>query len=271
MQEEEKQKIKPEFHARPVPAAVKTPHEKVPPKESSARKPKITIARSLSFDERNKEMKLKKEAKIKQMLEEERKARTFKAQKVPEFKPVLVRGTSRDNLFKKSHENLAAKLNDKKLSQENLASKPKNLIKKSLTVSLQPVKKESKTAVAASENKKIQQNGAVPKILEPKRRLLNKSIPVAFELHSDKRAKQRKEFDEYVKRKEMEEEEMKKREEEERIAKENAEKLELRKQAEVKARPMPVYKYMQVAKSNKPLTDAESPKWTKPKRQASFH
>ncbi len=45
--------------------------------------------------------------------------------------------------------------------------------------------------------------------------------------------------------------------------------LELRKQAEVKARPMPTYKYMQISKSKKPLTDAESPKWAKSKRQAA--
>lgn len=272
VQELEKNKVKAEFHARPVPAAVKTPLEKLSLKEGSAKKPKTTIVRSLSFDERNKEMKIRKEAKIKQMLDEEKKARTFKAQKVPEFKPVLVKGRSRENLFKKSQENLSTKLNYKHTSQENLNAKSKTLIKKPLSLPFSRVKKESKTSTeVATENEKKQPHGAVPKILEPKQRLLNKSTPAPFELHSDKRAKQRKEFDEYIRKKELEEEEMRRREEEERIAKENAEKLELRKQAEVKARPMPVYKYKQIAKSNKPLTDAESPKWAKPKRQASFH
>ncbi len=63
----------------------------------------------------------------------------------------------------------------------------------------------------------------------------------------------------------MEEEEMRRQVEEDRISKEEAQNLELRKMAEVKARPMPVYKPLQILKSKKPLTDPHSPAWTRKK------
>ncbi|KAJ8683265.1 hypothetical protein QAD02_019057 [Eretmocerus hayati] len=271
MQESEQQKVKAEFHARPVPMAVKTPNLK---KKEILHKPKITIAQTLSFEDRSKELQRKKEEKIKQMLEEERKARSFKAQKVPEFKPVLVRGTSRDNLTKKSNENLSKSCNVsgsskraelfRKNSHENLAIKQKNLIKQPISIPFIAAKKTNPPSMN-TEDQENHTRRAVPKIMEPKCKISQKSIPVLTELNTDKRAKQRREFEEQLKRKELEEEMAKKREEEERIAKEKSEQQELRKMTEHKARPMPVYKPINILKSKKPLTDAQSPAWAKRK------
>ncbi|XP_058797300.1 targeting protein for Xklp2-like isoform X2 [Phymastichus coffea] len=284
IQEEEKHKVKAEFHARPVPAIVKTPMNKAAPKDDSIKKTKITVTRSLSFENRVKEVQKKKEERMKQVLEEEKKARIFKAHKVPEFKPVLVRGRSRDNLLKKSMENLSIKPsfnisngNNKSLnipkkipnaelkrSHENLSTQSKSLIKPSLSIPFVAPKKITAPSKVL-ENQENHNRGAVPKILEPKCKISQKSMAILTELNTDKRAKQRKEFDEQLKKKEIEDEEKKKQDEEDRLVREKAEKLELRKQAEVKARPMPVYKPLNVVKSNKPLTEAQSPAWAKRK------
>ncbi|OXU32110.1 hypothetical protein TSAR_002951 [Trichomalopsis sarcophagae] len=277
MQESEQQKNKAEFHARPVPSAVKTPANKQASKNDSVKKTKITITRSVSFESKVKLLQQKKEEKIKQMLEEEKKARTFKAQKVPEFKPVLVRGRSRDNLLKRSNENLASKShntsdsnkkpnNSLKNSRENLVSKPKNFIKKPMPIPfVAPKKTTPPTTTTTVENQENRSQGAVPKIMAPKCKLSQKSVAVLSELNTDIRAKQRKEFDDQLKKKEMEEEEMRRREEEDRISKEKAQNLELRKMSEVKARPMPVYKPLQILKSKKPVTDPHSPAWARKK------
>ena len=285
LQEEENQKNKGEFHARPVPAAVKTPAAK--PLNNSAHKPKITLARSLSFEDRVKEQQKKKEEKIKQLLEEEKKMRIFKAQKVPEFKPVLVRGRSRDNLLKKSTENIHKQVSGnlncnkpssiKKYPIESLLTKPltkpainpARLIKKPSNLPSVTSKKLGPSSEKL-ENQENKNQGAVPKILEPKVKLSQKSIAILTELNTDKRAKQRKEFDQHVKQKEFEEIEMKRREEQDRLEKEKMETQELRKMTEHKAKPMPVYKPLSIVKSSKPLTDAHSPAWAS-KCKESFH
>jgi targeting protein for Xklp2 len=275
MLEIEQQKNRTEFHARPVPTAVKTPLQKQIHKENISNKPKITIARSLSFEERHKQLQLKKEEKIRQLLEEEKKARSFKAQKVPEFKPVLIKGRSRDNLLKKSQENLSLKLNNVshhnktadnilKKSQENLSLRKKNFIKQPLSIPFVAPKKTNRSPVDP-DNQENRSHGTVPKILEPKCKLSQKSIFVLSELNTDKRAKQRREFDDQIKKKDLEEREMKRKDEEDRLEKEKAQKLELRKMTEIKARPMPIYKPLNIMKSNKPLTDAHSPAWAKRK------
>lgn len=294
MQKSEQEKIKPEFHARPVPAAVKTPCNKQPVLKSASANnnmsKKITIPRLLSFEERNKQIQKNKEEKIKQMLEEEKKMRTFKAQKVPEFKPVLVKGTSRDNLLKKSTENLVSKSQNnngslkklvkkvqgigksidfsamQKKSSENIPAK--NFIKKSIPV---VAPKKITTASVVTENKKKNNASAIPKILEPKCKLSQKSVSKLSELNTDKRAKERKEFEEQMKKKEIDELELKNKEEKERLEREKIENIELRKKLLIKAKPMPVYKHLNIAKSTKTLTDAQSPHWSRPKTTSSLH
>lgn len=90
-----------------------------------------------------------------------------------------------------------------------------------------------------------------------------KNTAVLTELNTDKRARDRKEFHDKLKRKEVEEEALRRKEENERIIREKAEKSELRRMAEIKARPMPHYKPLSIIKSNKPLTDPQSPAWVR--------
>ena len=97
--------------------------------------------------------------------------------------------------------------------------------------------------------------------MEKKCKIMSKAI--LSELNTDKRSKQRKEYDEKLKQKEVLDEEMKRKEEQDRIKKEKSDTALLRKMTETKARPMPIYKPLQVIKSSKPLTDAQSPAWSR--------
>lgn len=88
--------------------------------------------------------------------------------------------------------------------------------------------------------------------------------PVAVKpptLHSDIRARERKEFDERIRQKELEEERLRQEAEEQQKARELAEIQEIRRQQTLKAQPIPVYKPFNVAKSNKELTVPQSPAW----------
>ncbi|KAL2719199.1 hypothetical protein V1478_011618 [Vespula squamosa] len=80
-------------------------------------------------------------------------------------------------------------------------------------------------------------------------------------MNSYERAKQRHEFDEKIKQKIIMQEEERQKEEAKKLAKEKLQIAMLRKQTEVKARPMPVFKPPRHIKSMKPLTEPQSPAW----------
>ena len=258
----EEKKIKAEFHARPVPQNLKTPvfsqkPSKIPNSVPLIKKPKFV--HTISFEERNQQLLKKKVENIKQKREEDN-SRIFKANPVPEFKPVTVRGTAKDKMMKKSQENIAVKSNHAKPETSAPLKKPK-------TIPFVPIKKTN--ALTEKKNKENQENilsnskGAIPKILEPKQKLSTKTASILTELNTDKRAKERQEFDCKLKQKEQEEKDFLEKEERDRIAKEKSDKAALRKMAEPKARPMPVYKPLVIMKSSKPLTDAQSPAWSR--------
>lgn len=239
--QEEQKKVKLGFHARPVPIATKTPLNRNVLKTIAANSvPKISktkVIRNLSFEDRNKELLRRKEEKLKQIMKEEKKSNVFHAHPAPVFKPVLVKGTSKENLIKTKIKPPAPLMKPSVLPfvapKKFVASKPKNM-----------VNQENKAPIAQ-------------RIVEPK---LKKT---SVELNTDKRAKQRKDFDDKIKQKELEEEEYRKKEEEFKLLKEKNEILQIRKMTEVKANPMPIYKPMQILKSKKPLTEAQSPAWTR--------
>lgn len=80
-----------------------------------------------------------------------------------------------------------------------------------------------------------------------------------FELQSEKRARERKEFDEAFRKKELEKE---KQREEERRRKEEEEIKELRKKLVFKAAPIKNYSKIEIKKSEKPLVIPQAPKLT---------
>ncbi|XP_015124225.1 targeting protein for Xklp2 [Diachasma alloeum] len=286
LQSEEEQKAKVEFHARPMPLSAKKvalqPSKQVKnhaDDHEDKQKPKVL---PFSFEARDKVLMKKKEELRKKMEEEDKKARTFHANPAPHFKPVLVRGRSRENIKTDTDKNTGTvrnrsaenrktdvKLQTRGRSVENLRTLTRDKSKETLKLPRTLQKQISTGQLSDQENRPPNYQPAVPKgkvptkpsmpVLKPKL----KSLPA--ELHSDKRARMRKDFDDQIRMKAALKEEKRRREQEERLAREQMEIKELRKKAETKARPMPVYKPMTLVKSTKQLTAPESPAWAKSK------
>ncbi|KAF2366052.1 TPX2 C-terminal [Trinorchestia longiramus] len=83
----------------------------------------------------------------------------------------------------------------------------------------------------------------------------------AFELNTEKRSKERHDFDLHIKQREDEIMAKKRQEEEQRAAEEEARIAEERKRNVHKAKPVPQYKPLQIHPSEKPITAALSPKF----------
>lgn len=260
---EEQNKTKPTFHARPVPA-FKKPVLTVA-KEVNAVKPK-TKPCPFSFEERDKNLIKKKENFIKTVLEEDKKARVFQAKPIPEFKPVLVRGVSKENL---NHGNKVP--NNPPIQKSRISMLPvsKTGSRNCLLAKGNPGNQENQNPSINSNVQTLQQ----PKYksheekneqqVKPTKVLIDRE----FHLNTDKRAKERKDFDERIKQKEQEIEMLKKEEEAQKLKRAESERAEMRRMAETKARPMPSYKPSVVIRSTKPLTEPQSPGWAgKPKR-----
>ncbi|XP_012260180.2 targeting protein for Xklp2 homolog [Athalia rosae] len=248
---EEEQKTRATFHARPVPC-FKQPML-TGSRESVNTKPK-TKPCPFSFEERDKNLMKKKENYIKNVIEEDKKAREFQAKPVPEFKPVLVRGISKENL------NVGHKPQKGRISMLPIArSGSKNCLFAKNNIANQENQNPAKnTCIAFPKQEMSKPNG-------DKNQLHQKGttkVLTEFHLNTDIRAKERKEFDEKIKQKESEAEKMRKQAEMEQLKRAESERTEIRKMAETKARPMPVYKPAVLLRSTKPLTEPLSPAWT---------
>ncbi|XP_011176342.1 targeting protein for Xklp2 homolog [Solenopsis invicta] len=228
---QEANEAKPEFHARPVPNFSKPP---TPPakqqqqQQQQNKNKKILLPCPFSFDNRDKKVFEKKEQLVKQVLEEDKRARVFRANPAPIFKPVMVRGRSKEHLLTKDKNTKNERAEDQENREPNIDS--------------------SKTQ---SENKEKTKNTI------DKQKAPLKAYPLT--LNTDKRAKERYEFNEKLRRKEMEEEAKRQEAEKQRLESEKMMQTKLRKLAEVKAKPMPIYKSPMVVKATKPLTDPQSP------------
>ncbi|KYN15920.1 PREDICTED: targeting protein for Xklp2 homolog [Trachymyrmex cornetzi] len=229
---QEASKTKTEFHARPVPNFSKLP---TPPakQQQQNRSKKSILPCPFSFDNRDKRVSERKEHLVKQLLEKDKQARVFRANPVPVFKPVMVRGRSKENL---SVKNKNVKIvNEQAEDQEN---KVPNI--DSLKAERKNIEKAKNTVCTVDKQK-------APL----------KAYPL--KLNTDKRAKERHEFNEKMRRKEMEEETKRQEAEKKRLESEKLMKVELRKLSEMKARPMPMYKSPVILKATKKLTDPQSP------------
>lgn len=225
---QEANKAKMEFHAKPAPNFSKSLLTTPPPVvKQQKEKKKTTIQQCpFSFEKRDKNLSKKKEELVKQVLEENKRMRVFRAKPVPVFKPVKVRGVFKEHVSVKEEYVV-----DKRDDQEN---KEPNIISIETT----------------QENKYMRKTKVSCAVVDKQNEL---------ELNTDKRARERREFDERIKRKEIEEEV--KRQEDKRRQEENEKQMraEQRKLAEVKARPMPKYKSLIITKATKPLTEPQSP------------
>ncbi|XP_076220767.1 uncharacterized protein LOC116425910 [Nomia melanderi] len=256
LQEQETNKLKTGFHARPIPKFSKLLNSVKEPVD----KKKTVVSCPFSFAERDKGLAKKKEHFVKQIQENNKKSRVFHANPAPTFKPVTVHGLSKENTQSKER-NVNKECTTKQIKivvdQEN---KQPNIIdaneeKKSETKEQATNKTHKKPLKDNSDNENDKDSVKG-----------NQKKTVALELNSDKRAKKREEFDEKIRKREQEMEAKRQEEEKLRLLKEKSERAELRKLAEVKATPMPVYKPMIILKSTKMPTNPKDPKWASKSR-----
>ncbi|XP_033320412.1 targeting protein for Xklp2-like [Bombus bifarius] len=241
---QEVNKVKTEFHARPAPKFLK-PTNTV--KEQSSKRRTIATC-PFSFEERNKFLAKKKEEFIKQLEEQDKKARVFHANPVPSFKPVVIHGLSKDNIRSKDKVSGSKELGTRQIkSYSNQENKQPNVMNNTLT--------------DISTRKKVTINRTSTSLIDTKNKKLNnvQNKVGKVELNTMKRAQKRNEFDDKIKKREQEFGAKKMQEEKNKLLKEKMERAELRKMAEVKARPMPVYKPINIVKSTKPITNPQSP------------
>ncbi|KAG7207289.1 hypothetical protein KM043_008959 [Ampulex compressa] len=257
LQMQEINKIKAEFHARPAPNFTKTSAQT---KEINIKKSVATL-KPFSFDERDKCL-LKMKEQVTKQISEENKTHQFHANPVPVFKPVTVCGMAKENVTAKKkvaeEDKKPIRQIKKCIGQEN---KQPNIIadtknNPSVKAKLQQNKEDRQSTIDNEQLKKQSINLKRSSTLKD-----NKIKPLPIELNTDKRARERREFDEKLRRKEREGEQKRQQEERDRLEKEKIETMKLRKLAEVKATPLPVYKPLVIAKSTKPLTAPQSPAW----------
>lgn len=240
---QEASKTKVEFHARPAPNFSK-------PSTASSTKPPMPSAKQqqntkrlvepcpFSFEERNRKLMEKKEQLVKQVLEENKRSRVFRANPAPVFKPVMVRGRSKELLSVKNKNIKTESEHNEEYKCENQENKEPNEI--------DSYKTEGEIMQRAAKSSACNDDKLPLKVLP-------------LELNTDKRAIKRREFDEKLKQKEMEEEMKRQEQEKKQLEHEKQLKVELRKLAEVKAKPMPKYKPLITIKSTKQLTNPQSP------------
>ena len=82
--------------AKPATTTSNHPEQSVPKKETAS-KPKNTALCTLTFQERNERVLQKKKDLFNQIVQQEKQARVFHAKPVPNFRPVIVRGSSVEN------------------------------------------------------------------------------------------------------------------------------------------------------------------------------
>ncbi|XP_076470429.1 targeting protein for Xklp2-like isoform X3 [Babylonia areolata] len=204
-----------------------------------------TVPEPFSVEERSKTMLAQKEEKIKQILEEEKRAREFHAQPIPSHDPVLpekvVKEPTRPEPFQLGTDQRGA------VYAQEMAHK------------LTEEEEEQKRAAQfrAQPNRTIYKEPFIP---VPSTKALTEVSD--FELNSDRRAQQREEFE--MRKKEREAELEGHRREREQRDKEEEEAAIARLRAEMVHRPNPIRHYAPVVikPSEKPLTAAESPQFS---------
>lgn len=249
LQIQETNSIKIEFHAKPAPKFLKSTN---PVKEQKTKK-RIVVPCPFSFEERNKSLANKKKELVKQLQEQNQKSRVFHANPVPNFKPVVIHGLSKENLHSKE------KYNSKQLEERQIKNSNDQENKQPNIMNV---------TIDCIDTKKKQTKQHVNHLIKPiakNEKSSDQKKTIKFELNEKKEAQERNEFDKKISKKKEELKAKKLEEEKNKLLKEKLEKAELRKMAEVKARPMPVYKSLVVAKSTKLPTNPQTPARTKTK------
>ncbi|KFV05313.1 Targeting protein for Xklp2-B, partial [Pterocles gutturalis] len=242
--EEKEKEVVPVIKANPM------PHYGVPFKPKMPEQRHVEVC-PFSFDARDRERQIQKEKKIEELQKEE--VPKFKAQLLPDFDEVKLPEKKVKNPTKAEPFNLqvdergAAKLQSwKQQLQEELK------------------KQKEAACFKARPNTVVYQEPFVPK---KENKLLSESlsgsiVPEGFELATEKRAKERQEFEKRLANREARRE---RRQEEIRQQKEEREKEEvakLRQELVHKANPIRKYRSVEVKPSDQPLTMPKSPNFS---------
>ncbi|XP_076236460.1 uncharacterized protein LOC143180550 [Calliopsis andreniformis] len=257
-QEHEAEKIEElkrhQIKAKPVPINILN----APTVLKKVTKKPVTIIKEFNLTQpketHHKNIVTRKEELIKKSQEQNKKTYVIRTNPIPTFKPVMVHGLSKEKLQDKekvvaNFKNFATK-DIKCYDQEN---KQPNIIQ-AITISADIEKKEVNEQKLNKKQSKGVTNNKSEKIKSEQN--LTKSVRPKFELNTNKRAKERSQFDEKIKTMKQEQELKRLEEERNKLAKEKLKRAELRKLTEVKTKSMPVHKPMDTQKkSTKPLTN----------------
>ncbi|XP_033337963.2 uncharacterized protein LOC117227105 [Megalopta genalis] len=250
LQMQETIKLKSEFHAKPLPKFSKSTNIV---KEIVTKK-RTVVPCPFSFAERDKYLAKKKEELVNKIQENDKKVPVFHANPAPTFKPVVINSVFKEKSLNK---NSMTKQVKNPIDQEN---KQPNIVTNINDQKNKMVKQCANNETHKKPFKSTNDNNEIVKANQ------KKSL---FKLNTDKRTKGRNDFDEKLKKREQEMEAKRQHEEKQKLLKEKSERAELRKFAEVKATPIPVYKPMVILKSPKPPTSPKDPKWTSKNRLKS--
>lgn len=211
-----------------------------------------------SFDRRIEETQAKKEERIKKVLEEEKKQAEFHANPMPVFEgkgPLGVPAKASPRATKPKPFNLqidARGAVKKQMWQKEIEDREKE--------------EQEKRKFQARTDTAVHKQPFMPE--KSKKPLTDIS---GFALNTDKRAEERKEYDQYLKQREAEMLAAKKQQEEQRLADELAEAERQRKAAVHKARPVPQYKELKIKPSETKPTVAIAPNFATDTRIRARH
>eukprot|EP00095_Tigriopus_kingsejongensis_P000916 maker-scaffold186_size273091-snap-gene-1.36 protein:Tk00916 transcript:maker-scaffold186_size273091-snap-gene-1.36-mRNA-1 annotation:"targeting protein for xklp2 isoform x3" len=208
---------------------------------------KATTAQPFSFNSRNQDLVQKKRDRIEKIFEQEKKEREFKANPMPDLnKPVglPIKEVILPTEVKPFHHEIEKRV-------ENRVQKWQKSMEEELR------KQQEAALFKARPAKVLQQEPFRPEHHEkPMIEISN------FELHSDRRARDREAFELQKKRNEADLESMKRQLEERRRLEEEEEIRRRRLDAVHKAQPVRSYKGIKIQPSDKPLTNPKSPKFS---------
>lgn len=224
--------ISPKFHSKPIPLkqnGCNSADKKQKPAEAVPRHAGKVHPIPFSFEKRDELLKKKKEEKIKQQIELEKKeASLFKAKPIPGIVRKNMRTTTKSS-------NVSSTSSDNKENYHFEARPASVLFKK-------PFKPEKQVRAI---------------------------IPVEFDMNTDKRAVERQQFDYHLKQKEAEMERLRKEREKELLETEKKEIAALRAQQVHHAKPACIKSPYVPQKSLLPITMPETPKFVRRINQKS--
>ena len=247
---QESNKNKTQFHARPAPKFTKSTNAVKDQKQK-----KTVITRSSSLEERNRFV-AKKDKPVKQF-------ERLEFAKIPNTNSIscFIRDSEKENIRNKGYSYKALDTRQTKSFSDRENKQPCTINNTITCISTK--KKQTINQQTVNHCDKLQSEIGIPFIDIKNKKLYNAQNKVdkvdKLKSNMNKKIQERNEFDDMIKKREQEFKAKKVQEERCRLLEQKMEKLKLRKMTEVKAKPMPIYKPMVIAKSTKPVTNPQSP------------